>query len=385
MSVTPFTIAIPETEIAELRRRLRAARWPDQPTDAGWELGTDIAYLRELVAYWGSGFDWRAREAELNRLPQFKMELDGIAIHFVHAKAKGGAGLPLVLTHGWPGSFAEFAKLIPMLTDPAAHGGEAGDAFDVVVPSLPGYGFSDRPTRLGYDPSRIADLWAALMMELGYRRFAAQGGDWGAAVTTALGLRHQERLIGLHFNYIPGSFQIVGEASEFSEDERASLARRAAWAEAEGGYAHVQRTRPQSLAYALNDSPVGLAGWIAEKFRVWTDCGGEIERAVTRDELLTDISIYWFTQTISSSIRLYYEVRNKPLRFQPGEKVQVPCAIAHFPKEIPLPARSLVERAYDLRRWTEMPRGGHFAALEQPELLAEDIRAFFRPLRSVAA
>ena len=386
MSVTPFTIAIPESEIEKLRRRLRAARWPDQPTDTGWELGTDIAYLRELVAYWGSGFDWRAREAELNRLPQLKIDLDGTVIHFAHVKGKGGAGggLPLILTHGWPGSFAEFAKLIPMLTDPQAHGGDAEDAFDVVVPSLPGYGFSDPPASLGVDPFFIADLWAKLMTELGYPRFAAQGGDWGASVTTALGLRHPGRLVGLHVNYIPGSFQISEEAGAFSEEERASLARRAEWAEAEGGYAHIQRTRPQSLAYALNDSPVGLAAWIVEKFRAWSDCGGVVERAITHDEVLTDISIYWFTQTIASSMRLYYEARLKPLRFRPGDKVRVPCAIARFPREIPIPARSIIERAYDLRRWTEMPRGGHFAALEQPELLAQDIRAFFRPLRSTA-
>ena len=386
MSVTPFTIAIPESEIEELRRRLRAARWPDQPTDTGWELGTDIAYLRELVAYWGSGFDWRAREAELNRLPQFKIDLDGTVIHFAHVKGKGGAGggLPLILTHGWPGSFAEFAKLIPMLTDPQAHGGDAEDAFDVVVPSLPGYGFSDPPASLGVDPFFIADLWAKLMTELGYPRFAAQGGDWGASVTTALGLRHPGRLVGLHVNYIPGSFQISEEAGAFSEEERASLARRAEWAEAEGGYAHIQRTRPQSLAYALSDSPVGLAAWIVEKFRAWSDCGGVVERAITHDEVLTDISIYWFTQTIASSMRLYYEARLKPLRFRPGDKVRVPCAIARFPREIPIPARSIIERAYDLRRWAEMPRGGHFAALEQPELLAQDIRAFFRPLRSTA-
>jgi len=387
MSVTPFTIAIPESEIEELRRRLRAARWPDQPTDTGWELGTDIAYLRELVAYWGSGFDWRAREAELNRLPQLKIDLDGTVIHFAHVKGKGGAGggrLPLILTHGWPGSFAEFAKIVPMLTDPQAHGGDAEDAFDVVVPSLPGYGFSDPPASLGVDPFFIADLWAKLMTELGYPRFAAQGGDWGASVTTALGLRHPGRLVGLHVNYIPGSFQISEEAGAFSEEERASLARRAEWAEAEGGYAHIQRTRPQSLAYALNDSPVGLAAWIVEKFRAWSDCGGVVERAITHDEVLTDISIYWFTQTIASSMRLYYEARLKPLRFRPGDKVRVPCAIARFPREIPIPARSIIERAYDLRRWTEMPRGGHFAALEQPELLAQDIRAFFRPLRSTA-
>src|SRR5262249_876574 len=268
------------------------------------------------------------------------------------------------------------------LADPGAHGGNPEDAFDLIVPSLPGYGFSGRPRRPGMNAFAIAGLWAGLMQGLGYERFAAQGGDWGASVTLCLGRLFAERLAGIHLNFIPRSFQPPSDAANPpSAEETAFVQRRAEWADREGGYAHIQGTKPQTLGYALTDSPAGLAAWIVEKFRSWTDCAGDVERIVSRDALLTNIAIYWFTGTIASSIRLYRETRLRPLRFQPSERVALPTAIASFPFEIPMPPRSWVERVCDVRRWTEFPCGGHFAALEAPELLAEDIRAFFRPLR----
>jgi pimeloyl-ACP methyl ester carboxylesterase len=378
MQSQPFRIAISDAALADLRERLARTRWPDQLEDVTWDTGTDLAYLKTLVDYWRDRYDWRAEEARLNRFQQFTAEIDGLWIHFVHERAKNGRGVPLVITHGWPGSFIEMAKIIPLLTDPEGHGAAGAPAFDVVVPSLPGYGFSGRPPRTGIAPPQIADLWAKLMAGLGYERFGAQGGDWGAAVTFNLGRRHADRLIGLHFNFMPGSLAPV---SALSAEEKAAIAKVAQWQEDEGAYAHVHRTKPQTLAYALTDSPVGLAAWIVEKFRTWSDCGGDVERAFTREELLTNISIYWFTRTISSSIRLYREARLNPARPAPGETVAVPTAVAHFPKEIWMPPRSYVARVFtDVRRWTEAAVGGHFAAMEQPQLLAQELRAFFAGL-----
>jgi pimeloyl-ACP methyl ester carboxylesterase len=388
--VEPFTISVSDDALKDLKERLLRTRWPDQIDGIGWEQGTDRAYLESLVNYWRSDFDWRVQEAALNKFAQFRATIGDQQIHFVHERARSGNGLPLIITHGWPGSFAEMIKIIPMLTDPEAHGGAADDAFDVVAPSLPGYGFSASPRKTGMNPFAIAELWAELMAGLGYDRFAAQGGDWGASVTMCLGFLFPERVLGAHLNYIPNSFQPPRDPSrqdgqDLTEEERAFLAARAAWVEMEGAYGRLHATRPQSIAYALNDSPAGLAGWIIEKFRAWSDCEGDVERAFTKDELLTNISIYWFTQTIGSSMRLYWESRQRPLRFAPDERVRTPTAIAHFPKEIPMPPKSWVERVFDVWRWTKMPRGGHFAALEQPELLAQDIRAFFKSLRGAAA
>jgi pimeloyl-ACP methyl ester carboxylesterase len=379
MHTSAFRISIPEPAVTDLRERLARTRWPDQLEDTGWDTGTELSYLKSLADYWRDGFDWRAQEARLNRFAHFTADIDGHNIHFIHERARGGRGIPLILTHGWPGSFVEMEKIIPMLIDPASHGAPEAPAFDVVVPSLPGYGFSSRPRRTGADCAAIADLWAQLMWSLGYPRFGAQGGDWGAGVTFRLGQRHAERLLGMHFNTLPGSLSRSG--IEFTEAEKAALAVGAKWNEDENAYGHMHRTKPQTLAYGLTDSPVGLAAWILEKFRSWSDCDGEIERAFTRDELLTNISIYWFTTTISSSIRLYREARINPNRLEPGETIAAPAAMACFPKEIWNPPRSYVERMFsDLRRWTEMPRGGHFAAMEQPQLLADDVRAFFSAL-----
>jgi pimeloyl-ACP methyl ester carboxylesterase len=383
MAAEPFAIRVPDAVIADLMHRLEATRWQDEIDDARWELGPNLAYMRSLLEYWRHHYDWRREEAALNRMPQFRVPLDGFRVHYVHVRGKGPAPLPLIVTHGWPGSFVEMHKLIPLLTDPAAHGGSAEDAFDVVVPSLPGYGFSDRPRERGMDPKKIAGLWVRLMEELGYKRFAAQGGDWGSAVSLALGLDHAGRMIGIHLNYIAGRFLLGGSLNGQPQDEIASayLEKLRAWWDAEGGYSHQQATKPQTVGYGLNDSPVGLAAWIIEKFWAWSDCGGDLESVFTRDELLTNVMIYWVTESAPSAARLYYDSRQRPLSLSPSNRVEPPVAVALFPKEISMPPRALAERGLNLARWTVMPKGGHFAALEQPELLAKDLREFFRPLR----
>ncbi|HEY6413265.1 MAG TPA: epoxide hydrolase [Edaphobacter sp.] len=383
MAAERFAIQIPDAVLSDLARRLDATRWPDELVGAGWEYGSNLASMRSLADYWRHGYDWRRAEAALNELPQYRIALNGFHIHFVHVRGKGPAPLPLIVTHGWPGSFVEMVKLIPLLTDPASHGGRAEDAFDVIVPSLPGYGFSDRPRERGMDPKQIAALWVRLMRELGYERFGAQGGDWGSTISIALGLDHADRVIGIHLNYIAGRFLLGGTLNEPQKDEIASayLEQLRAWWDVEGGYSHEQGTRPQTLSYGLNDSPVGLAAWIVEKFRAWSDCGGDVERIFGRDELLTNVMLYWVTETIPSSVRLYYESRQQPLSLSCSNRVEPPVAVALFPRELAMPPRSLAERGLNIVRWTEMPRGGHFAAMEQPELLAEDVRAFFRELR----
>jgi pimeloyl-ACP methyl ester carboxylesterase len=300
----------------------------------------------------------------------------------MHVRGKGPSPLPLVLTHGWPGSFLEMMKVIPLLTDPASHGGSAADAFDVVVPSLPGFGYSDRPSDPGMNTFRIAELWAELMRGLGYQRFAAQGGDFGASVCTLLGLRHAEHVIGIHLNYIPGSYRPYLEPGDkITAVEQSFLDDADRWWAESGAYGHVQRNDPQTLAYGLNDSPAGLAAWILGKFRDWADCDGDPERRFTKDELLANVTLYWMTETIHSSCRLYLETKKAPLHFRKGDFVGVPCAIAQFAKEAPFPARAWVERGYNVQQWTDVPRGGHFAALEEPELLVKDMRSFFRKLR----
>ena len=383
MAVERFTIRVSDAVLRDLADRLDATRWPDEILDSGWEYGSNLAYMRSLAEYWRNRYDWRREEARLNELPQFRIALDGFRIHFVHACGKGPAPLPLIVTHGWPGSFVEMRKLIPLLTDPAAHGGRAEDAFDVVVPSLPGYGFSDHALESGMDPKRIAGLWARLMQELGYQRFGAQGGDWGSVVSIMVGLGHAERVIGIHLNYIAGRFLLGGSLNAQPEGEIANeyLRELRVWWDAEGGYSHEQATKPQTVGYGLNDSPTGLAAWIIEKFRMWSDCAGEVESVFTRDELLTNIMIYWVTQTPASSARLYFESRQKPLSLSFSNRVEPPVAVAVFPKEIVMPPKVLAERGLNIARWTVMPKGGHFAAMEQPALLANDLREFFRPLR----
>jgi pimeloyl-ACP methyl ester carboxylesterase len=383
MKIQPFNIAISDSALVDLRDRLARTRWQTTISNSAWDEGTDIDFLTHLVAYWRDEFDWRAQESKLNTLPHYKASVAKESIHFIHQPGQGPAPFPLILTHGWPGSFIEMADIIPLLADPGSHGGDPRDAFHVVVPSLPGYGFSSAPLTKGTGPYEIAGLWAELMTGLGYDSFGAQGGDWGAGVSTWLAYRYPDRVKGLHLNFIPGSFRPpLGDGlPSVSAEEQRFLDQAAVWIERQGAYGHIQGTKPQSLAFGLNDSPVGLAAWIAEKFQAWSDCGGEIERAISLDALLTNISIYWFTGTIGSSFRLYLESRSRPLHFTSGQRVSTPLGVAQFPAELPMPPRSWVERCYDIHRWTAMPRGGHFAAMECPAELAEEIRAFFRPLR----
>ena len=381
MDIRPFKVDVPEATLEDLRERLARTRWPDEIAGSGWDYGSNLDYVKELVEYWRTRFDWKAQEQAINAFSQFRAVVDGIGIHFVHERGKGPDPLPLIITHGWPGSFVEMLEIIPMLTDPADHGGDAADSFDVVAPSLPGYGFSDRVGRGGMSPQRIAELWLKLMRDgLGYSRFVAQGGDWGSAVTNALGRGYPQEVIGIHLNMVGGPLRLPGpEEPPLTQSEQEYLEERKRWWANEQGYMHIQRTKPQTLGYGLNDSPAGLAAWIVEKFRTWSDCGGDVESSFTRDELLTNITIYWVTQTINSADRLYYEAQHVPA--VAGAKIQVPCGVAMFPKEISRPPRESVERTHNVQRWTEMPRGGHFAAMEEPELLAEDIRAFCRSLR----
>lgn len=383
MNQREFKINIPDESIDDLARRLRATRWPAAMDAGNWDDGASLTFMRRLVEHWSNRFDWRAQEARLNRLPQYMGTVDGQDLHFIHQTGNGPSPMPLVLTHGWPGSFTEMERVIPLLADPGAHGGDPADAFHIVVPSLPGFGFSAPPASPGVSAFKIAEWWLKLMRELGYERFAAQGGDIGAGVSTWLARRFPDKVIGLHLNYIPGSYRPPLGAGQppVTAQEQAYLETVAAWSSAEGAYAAEQATKPQTLAYAMTDSPVGLAAWIVEKFRAWSDCDGDIERVFTMDELLTDVSIYWFGQMLDASFRIYKENRLHPLTFDASERVATPLGVAVFPRELPTPPRSWVERVFNVQSWTTMPRGGHFAALEQPQRLVEDIRAFFRPLR----
>ena len=392
MNIQPFTIAVPQTALDDLQQRLTQTRWPDEILASGWDYGANLAYMKELVRYWQTTFDWRSQEHMLNTFAHFCTTIDGLSIHFLHQRGKGTKPMPIILTHGWPSSFVEMVKILPMLTDPARYGGDPTDAFDVVVPSLPGYGFSSRPPQRGMTDARIADVWSYLMSNvLGYHRFGAHGGDIGGGVTYQLGRFHPEQLIGIHVNGKAPLPYLGPDVPPLSKQERTFLAEsggrpssvrgQARWDAEEGGYMVIQHNKPQTLAYGLNDSPVGLAAWIVEKFRAWSDCDGEVERCFTKNEILTNISIYWFTRTINSSFGPYYVEDDERDPFRKGERVEVPCAVALFPKNMDLPPRRLAERVYNLQHWTNMPKGGHFPALEEPELLAEDIRAFFRPLR----
>lgn len=378
-----YRIDVPEAALHDLRDRLAAARWPASIDVDGWEDGTSLAFMERLVDHWLHRFDWRTQEERLNRLPNRMMTIDGQDVHYVHRRGTGPSPMPLVLTHGWPGSFAEMERILPLLADPAAHGGDPADAFHVVVPSLPGYGFSPAPARAGLSSREIAAMWRELMLGLGYDRFGAQGGDIGAGVSMWLARTFPGALAGVHVNYVPGGFRPpLGDGSPpITTEEQLFLDHARSWSEEEGAYAALQATRPQTLAFALRDSPVGLAAWIAEKFRAWTNCSGDLESVVPMDTLLTDVCLHWFSDGLTSSLRLYRENRRRPLAFEAGQRVAVPLGVALFPRELPMPPRSWVGRVFDVRRWTEMPAGGHFAALEQPQLLAADIRAFFRPLR----
>ncbi len=382
MRMHPFEISVPQPVLDDLRARLNLTRWPDSIEGAGWDYGTNVEYIKELVAYWCRDFDWRAQELHLNALPHFRAQVGGLGVHFIYQRGQGPAPMPLILTHGWPSTFFEMTKIIPLLTDPEAHGGDAADAFDVVVPSLPGYGFSDRPQQPGMTMRIISDLWAQLMVDvLGYERFAAHGGDIGAGVTSNLGRHHPDRVIGIHLTAVgrpnlgPGTIPLTP-----AEDAYVNTVKR--WTEEEGAYNHQQSTRPHTLAYGLNDSPAGLAAWIIEKFRAWSDCNGNVERRFSKDELLTNLTIYWVTETINSSIRLYYEHSHHYGKSAEATlPIEVPTGVTLTVEPVAKAPMEWAKRTYNVQRWTELPRGGHFAAFEEPELLAEEIRAFFRTFR----
>ena len=381
MTPRPFTLHVSDAVLDDLRARLERVRWPDEPPDAGWRFGTSLAYMQELVEYWRTRYDWRVHEARLNRLRQFTVAVGGIDVHFIHEPGVGPHPLPLLLSHGWPGSIVEFERLIPLLTDPGRFGGDPADAFSVVAPSLPGYTLSFRPGQPRFGVEEIADVFARLMTDvLGYRRFAAQGGDWGAFVTSRLAYAHAQRLVGIHLNLLALRRDVTATAAP-TEEERRYLDQLRHWQREETGYQWIQGTKPQTLAYGLTDSPAGLAAWIVEKFRTWSDCRGQVERRFSKDTLLTNVMLYWVTGAIGSSFWPYYARVHRPWPIPEGQRVTVPTEYAAFPCEILLPPRAWAERMYDIRRWTVMPAGGHFAALEEPEALAADVRAFFRDLR----
>jgi len=379
----PFLQRTDPAAIDDLRARLRGTRWPDAPEDAGWSLGTDLAYLRELVAYWADEFDWSAQEAALARLPRFRVGIGGLGIHFVHARAAAtpaGSALPLVLCHGWPDSFWRYSKVIPLLTDPGAHGGDPADAFDVIVPDMPGYGYSDRPTGPPLDTIAVAGLWAELMGVLGYERFGTSGGDMGSHVSRYLALDHPDRVVAVH-RTDAGVPVFTGDPADLTPEERAWFDEVTAWLAAEGGYGAMHRTKPQTAAFGLTDSPAGLAAWIVEKLRSWSDCDGDIERSFTKDEILTNVTLYWLTGTIGSSMRAYHANAAIP-REQLARRVDVPSGFSLFRGDVVRPVRAWLDRTTNLARVTEPPRGGHFAPFEEPELYAEELRAFFRPYRA---
>ncbi|MGV4983785.1 epoxide hydrolase family protein [Streptomyces sp. NRAIS4] len=388
--IEPFRLSVPQSDLDDLYDRLDRTRWPAELPGAGWEYGVPAGYLRELVRYWRHEYDWRAAEAELNRWPQFTTTIDGAKVHFAHVPSPEPDATPLVITHGWPGSIVEFLDVVGPLTDPVAYGGDAADAFHVVLPSIPGFGLSGPTTERGWEARRVADAWVELMRRLGYERFGLQGGDWGAAISRELGRAHPDRVIGVHLNLLPGA-QAAAEPAEEElaaldpEDRERTLRSWRRWDEwsREGtGYAVLQSTRPHTLAYALTDSPVGQLAWIVEKFREWTDSEDLPEQAVDRDRLLTNVMLYWLTGTAGSSARIYYERAHATgdRTARPAAPSTAPTALVSFPADPQIPLRHKAERTENLVRWTELDRGGHFAAMEEPDLLIDDVRAFFRDL-----
>ncbi len=379
--INPFTIDIPEDALRDLRQRLRGTRWPDAETCAGWDQGTPLAYAREMAAYWADSYDWRRCETRLKQWQHFRTDIEGVPIHFIQRRSPNPDALPLLVTHGWPGSIIEFHKVIEPLADPAAHGGDADDAFHLVIPSLPGYGFSGKPAQTGTSVEKIAGMWATLMERLGYQRYVAQGGDWGSLVTLAMAAGEPEGLTGVHVNMPVASPdpESMESPTRAEQDALASLEHYQRW---DSGYAKQQSTRPQSLAYGLADSPVGQMGWILEKFAAWTDCERDgvrhPENALHRDELLDNIMLYWLTNSAGSSARLYWESFHST-GFEP---IALPVGCSLFPKEILRTSRRWAEkRFHNLIYWNELPEGGHFAAFEQPELFVGELRDAFRCLR----
>jgi pimeloyl-ACP methyl ester carboxylesterase len=370
--IKPFVANIPQQILDDLKLRISDTRWPDEITDSGWNYGANLPYMKELADYWFNTFDWRKVEEEVNSYPNFTADIDGYKIHFLHIKGKGKKSIPLIITHGWPGSFIEMMKLVPLLTN------DENLSFDLVIPSVIGFGFSDKITQPGCNSAFVADLWYKLMSEIGYKKYGAQGGDIGSGISTWLSLNHPENIIGLHLNYIAGSYKpFLKENEPLSKEVQEFQKYASNWSSKEGAYSQQHSSKPITLAYGLNDSPIGLCAWIIEKFNGWSDNKGSIENVFSKDELLANVTLYWITQTIHSSIRIYNENSKHPLIFGEKDFVEVPVAFAKFPKELPTPPRSYIEKGFNIQRWTEMSGGGHFAAMEQPKLLAKDIRDFF--------
>ena len=381
ISPKPFDIHISDDILSDLRERLSRVRWPDEIPGAGWTCGTDLSYLKTLVDYWRDHFDWRKQEAELNRFRQYTVPMEGIDLHFIHEPGRGPNPMPLLISHGWPGSVLEFQELIPMLTDPARFGADPADSFTVVAPSLPGFTFSFRPDQERFGVERIAEVFAKLMTDvLGYERFGAQGGDWGAFVTSRLACDVPQRLHGIHLNLLAVPRDPAALENPTEEESR-YLKELKHFMKEEIGYQWIQGTKPQTLSYGLTDSPAGLAAWIVEKFYSWSDCRGDLDGYLGRDTILTNITLYWATGAIGSSFWPYYARLHGPWPVPADRRIEVPTGYVDFPKEILRPPRSVAERTYNIQRWTVKDRGGHFAALEQPEVLAEEIRAFFRQFR----
>jgi pimeloyl-ACP methyl ester carboxylesterase len=376
-TIKPFRIAVADEVLDDLKVRLRRTRWPEAELVDDWSQGAPLRWIKEVCRYWLEDYDWRKREAALNRFAQFTTVIDGLDIHFIHVRSPHANAMPLIMTHGWPGSLVEFHKVIEPLTNPTAHGGSAADAFHLVCPSLPGYGFSSKPTTTGWGVDRIAATWARLMARLDYVRYGAQGGDWGSAITASLGAQDAAHCAGIHVTLAMASRPAEGDTSPEAIRALAGIKHYQDW---DSGYSKQQSTRPQTLGYGLSDSPVGQAAWILEKFWAWTDCDGHPENVLGRDELLDNVMLYWVTETATSSARLYWESFGPKRRV--AHTITVPTGVAVFPKEIVPPVRRWMESTYtNIRHWTEMPKGGHFAAFEQPALFIEDVREFFRALR----
>ncbi|MFC7328130.1 epoxide hydrolase family protein [Marinactinospora rubrisoli] len=378
-AITPFRVDVPQADLDDLERRLRNTRWPEEPADAGWEFGIPVGYLRDLAGYWRTEYDWRAQERRLNAVPQFTTELDGHTVHFAHVRSPEPDALPLLLTHGWPGSLVEYLDVIGPLTDPRAHGGDPADAFHLVIPSAPGFTLSGPTRETGWSVARVARAWAELMRRLGYDRYGAHGGDFGALISRQLGLADPEHLVAVHLTTLFSASATPDNADLSDETERRSVEKGYRYEYELGGYAAIQSTRPRLVAYALTDSPVAQLAWIADGFREWTAAKDVPEDAVDRDTLLTNVMLYWLTGTAGSSARYYKE--GVETWGEPEPPSGVPTAVAVFPDDIALPVRRLAERDNTIVRWTEFDRGGHFPALEQPELLVGDLRAAFRDHR----
>ncbi len=371
--IRPFTIQVEQDILDDMLLRIQQTRWPDTIAHSGWNYGADLNYMKELAAYWQTTFDWRKTELVINSYDNYIAEIDGYDVHFMHIKGKGKKSIPLIITHGWPSSFLEMMKLIPLLTE------DSKLSFDLVIPSMMGFGFSEKITQPGCNVSLMADIWFMLMTELGYATFGLQGGDFGASVSSALALKYPKHVLGLHLNYIPGNYQpVLAENENFTEEEMLYFKSEEDWYVKEGGYSHQQKTKPLTLGYGLNDSPVALCAWIIEKMHGWSDCKGQIENVFTKDELLSNVTLYWVTETIHSSMRLYNENSKSKLKLGKGSFINIPVGIARFKYEEPFPPRKFIERGFNISHWSDIPVGGHFAAAEQPELLAEDIYRFFK-------